>query len=145
MSQIEIVQLKPDDYDDIIAVWSKAGLSMKPKGRDSRAELTRQMKLNPEWFIGARDGDRLVGAVIASHDTRRGYLNRIAVDPAYQGQGIAKLLNERAEQVLWAQGIKVITLLIEGHNRASRALALKLGYVEHEDIVYYSKRSSPED
>lgn len=145
MSRVKIRTLHAGDYDDILALWRRASLSIRPRGRDSREALTSQMKANPRSFIGAEAEGRLVGVIIASSDTRRGYLNRIAVDPDYQGKGIAGMLTREAERVLHGQGIKVITLLIERANTASRKLAKKLGYVEHPDIIYYSKRESPQD
>ena len=40
-------RIKPltiDDYDEIIRVWSDAGLPYKPKGRDSREMMAKEMQ-----------------------------------------------------------------------------------------------------
>lgn len=145
MSDVKIRQLKPAEYDEIIALWERAGLSARPKGRDSREALSRQMRNDPEFFLGAEVEGRLAGAIIATSDGRKGYLNRIAVDPAFRGQGIAQKLTAAAEEALRKHGIKVITLLIEADNKTSIQLARKLGYVQHSGIIYFSKRDSDED
>lgn len=145
MQEIVIKQLTPADYEKIIELWERAGLSAKPRGRDSYKELTKQMEKNPKFFWGAEIKGRLVGVIVASSDGRKGYLNRIAVNPRYRGQGIAQRLTLAAEDVLRQEGIKVITLLVERNNIPSIQLAHKLGYVEHPDIIYFSKRESEED
>jgi ribosomal protein S18 acetylase RimI-like enzyme len=145
MSDVKIRQLKSDDYDEIIGLWERAGLPLKPLGRDSRKELSKQMKQSPAFFLGAEVRGKLVGVIIASSDGRKGYLNRIAVDPDCRGQGIAQRLTLAAEDALREKGIKVITLLIERDNIPSIRLAHKLGYVEHPDIIYFSKRESEDD
>lgn len=145
MSDVKIRQLTPDDYDGIIGLWERAGLPAKPKGRDSHKELSKQMKQNPDFFLGAEAKGKLVGIIVASSDGRKGYLNRIAVDPDCRGQGIAQRLTLAAEDALRGKGIKVITLLIERDNIPSIQLAHKLGYIQHPDIIYFSKRESEED
>jgi hypothetical protein len=54
-------------------------------------------------------------------------------------------LIEKAEEFLHSLDLKVIAALIEGENIPSFATFKKAGYVYHDDIVYYSKRTSPED
>lgn len=103
------------------------------------------MQQNPKFFLGAEVEGKLVGVIVASSDGRKGYLNRIAVDPDYRGQGIAQRLTLAAEDVLRQEGIKIITLLVERDNIPSIQLAHKLGYVQHPDIIYFSKRESEED
>jgi L-amino acid N-acyltransferase YncA len=47
-----------------------------------------------------------------------------------------------AERVLRKHGIKIFCALIEDGNEASKRLFKKCGYVEHRDIIYFSKRES---
>ena len=55
--EIEIVDYRPGDYDKLIAIWQKAGLSYKPDGRDSREKIEAEISLNCNRFMmGARDG-----------------------------------------------------------------------------------------
>ncbi|MBN2378556.1 GNAT family N-acetyltransferase [candidate division WOR-3 bacterium] len=145
MSEVIIRRLKPEENDDIIALWERAGLSIRPKGRDAPGALIRQMRENPDLFLGAEVEGRLAGVIVATSDGRKGYLNRIAVSPEFRGRGIAQKLSFAAEDALRKHGIKVITLLVEAHNKASIKLALKLGYVRHDDVIYFSKRESPDD
>ncbi len=145
MSNLEIRNLNISNYNEILNLWNKARLAIKPYGRDSQQAITKQMKLNPEGFIGVFTEGKLVGIIIVTDDTRKGYLNRIAVDPGFKGKGIGKLLTKTAENLLTSRGIKVISLLIESDNLSSRALALKAGFVEHKNITYFSKRNSSED
>lgn len=143
---MEMRTLTIEDYDDIIDVWQKAGLHLKMAGRDSRAEIKRQMDMDPGLFVGAfaMDGGRmrLVGVVLGSYDGRKGYINRLAVHPDFQRQGIATALVREMERIFDSRGILVITLLIEDHSRESRLLFRKLGYHLHDDITYWSKRVS---
>jgi len=145
VQEIVIKQLTPADYERIIELWERAGVLARPRGRDSYKELTKQMEKNPKFFLGAEIKGELIGVIVASSDGRKGYLNRIAVQTRYRGQGIAQRLTLAAEDALRQEGIKVITLLVERDNIPSIQLAHKLGYVEHPDIIYFSKRESEED
>ena len=139
---MEIRKLTISDYEEMVRLWSKAKLPFKPKGRDSKEATAAQMKANPEFFLGAFEGNRLVGTVIISCDTRKGWINRLAVDPDYRYRGIAKALIAGSEKILRKYGIRIFCALIEDYNTISKKLFKECGYVEHHDIVYFSKRDS---
>jgi len=139
---MEFKQLTINDYDEMIKLWSRAGLPFKPKGRDSREAIEKQMKENPEFFVGVFEDNNLIGVVIVSCDTRKGWINRLAVDPEYRGRGIATALIRESEKILRRRGVQIFCALIEDYNTASRELFKKCGYTEHRDIIYFSKRDS---
>ena len=141
---MEIRKLAINDYEEIIELWSRARLPYKPKGRDSKEAIAAEMKANPEFFLGAFGDNRLVGMVIISCDMRKGWINRLAVDPDYRNRGIARALIAESEKILRKHGIRIFCALIEDYNTVSRELFKECGYVEHRDIIYFSKRDSNE-
>jgi ribosomal protein S18 acetylase RimI-like enzyme len=140
--QGDVRQLGLEDLDRLLDLWQRAGLhSLKPQGRDSRAALTRQLAGGVQTILGMERDDRLVGAGIATHDGRKGWINRLAVDPDYRRRGYAAELIAAAERALHEQGLGVIAALVESDNPASLALFRKLGYVDAGPAIHYlSKR-----
>jgi len=131
-----------NDYREIVGLWSRADLPFKPEGRDSRRAMEAQIVANPDFFLGAFEDDQLVGTVILSSDLRKGWINRLAVDPGYRRRGVAKALIEESEKTLRNRGLKIFCSLIEVSNRPSKALFRKCGYSESTGISYFSKRDS---
>jgi ribosomal protein S18 acetylase RimI-like enzyme len=91
--------------------------------------------------IGLRDGKRLVAVVLATHDSRKGWINRLAVDPDYRRQGVATRLIRLCEEHFRSQGIDIWAALIEDWNEASLALFRQTGYALADNITYASRRS----
>ena len=141
---MEIRKLTINNYKEIIKLWTRASLPYKQKGRDRKEAIAAEMNANPEFFLGTVEDNRLVGMVIISCDMRKGWLNRLAVDPDYRHCGIAKALIAESEKILRKHGIRVFCALIEDYNAVSRGLFKECGYVEHRDIIYFSKRDSNE-
>jgi ribosomal protein S18 acetylase RimI-like enzyme len=141
---MEIRKLTIKNYEDILKLWTRAKLSYRQKGRDSKKAIATEMKANPDFFLGAFENNRLVGMVIISYDMRKGWLNRLAVDPDYRHCGIAKTLIAESEKILRKHDIRIFCALIEDRNTASKKLFHECGYVEHRDIIYFSKRDSNE-
>jgi predicted N-acetyltransferase YhbS len=139
---MEIRKLTINNYEEIIKLWTRASLSYKQKGRDSKHAMAAEMKANPEFFFGAFENNHLVGTVIISCDMRKGWLNRLAVDPDYRHCGIARALIAESEKILRKHGVRIFCALIEDYNTASKKLFIGCGYVEHRDIIYFSKRDS---
>ena len=137
-----IRRLTIGDYNEMIKLWQRSSLPFKPKGRDRRQEITHQMKRAPELFLGAFEGRTLVGTVAGSYDGRKGWINRLAVDPDHRRQGIGQLLIARIEKSLRKKGARIISALVEELNLKSISLFEKLGYVTDRGILYLSKRES---
>jgi len=145
------VKLKPpsrigaSDYERVLTLWQAAGLHIKPQGRDTREAFERQLAGGTQTAIGIETEDgQLVGVTLATHDGRKGWINRLAVHPEWRRQGAAKTLIEAAEQVLREQGMDVIAALIEPDNNASFQLFMEAGYTDFPGLHYVSKRSSEE-
>ncbi len=142
---MKIRTLKIKDYSAMAELWQRAGLPFKPRGRDSKRRIEKQMKTFPEFFIGAFHEDKLVGVVIGSYDGRmKGWINRLAVDPAYRRQGIAQQLTYRVEETLEKHGAAIFGVLIETPNEESVRLFKKMGYAAHKKILYFTKRKNQE-
>jgi ribosomal protein S18 acetylase RimI-like enzyme len=141
---MEIRKLTINDYEEIIKLWSRARLPYRPKGRDSKEAIAAEMKASPEFFLGAFSDNHLVGVVIISCDARKGWINRLAVDPDHRNRGIATALIAESEKILRKQGIRIFCALIEDYNTVSKELFKECGYVEHHGIIYFSKRDSDE-
>ena len=133
-----------EDYDDLISLWNAARLEHKPYGRDSREKLAKELERGICIFLVAEVNNRIVGSVLGTHDGRKGWINRVAVHPEFQGRGLAQLLINRVEEKLYEIGIEIVACLIERSNFRSIKLFEKLGYKQHDEIVYLTKRKYPE-
>ena len=130
-----------DDYDAIIRLWKEADLeSVRIQGRDSHDAFAAQLAAG-QRVIGLEDAGQLIGAVLVTHDTRKGWINRLAIHPDHRHKGYATELIAAAERELREMGFQVFAVLIEADNNASQELFAREGYKAH-DIVYMSKRNS---
>ena len=135
-------RLTIDDYEAVIALWQRSGLpSIRPEGRDSREEFAQQLEQG-QIVIGLEDESQLIGVIVATNDTRKGWINRLAIDPDHRRKGYGAQLIRAAEAALHDIGLKVIAALIEDYNDASLALFKREGYAVHTDIYYASKRDA---
>lgn len=138
----EIRRLSVGDYGEIINVWLSAGLDFKPKGRDNKEKIAREIADSHCAFFGLFEDDRMVGVGIANFDGRRGWINRVAVDPDYRGAGLAGEIIAKCETFLEQQGALVICALIEDINYPSISCFQKAGYTCLDEVKYFSKRPS---
>lgn len=134
--------LASGDYPALVELWERAGLDYRPRGRDSAAEFRRQLALPNIRFLGARDVEsgRLLGSILATHDGRKGWLNRLAVEPAERRRGLAGRLIEAAEEWLLGEGTAIIACLIEEWNDTSHEVFRHYGYVDFPGMRYLTKR-----
>lgn len=128
------------DYDALIILWNDAQLLFKPKGRDKRDKIEYELKQGRNIFLIAEINRKIVGSVFGTHDGRKGWINRLVVDPEFQRQDIAKKLIAEVEDRFSELGIDIIACLVEDWNTKSLQVFEKLGYEKHSDIVYFSKR-----
>lgn len=81
-----------------------------------------------------------MGAVLGTHDGRKGWINRLVVAPSHRRRGIAKALVHAVEERLAELGIDVVACLIEDWNQDSMEFFSAIGYVYDKEVLYYSKR-----
>ncbi len=141
---ITIRSYSQDDYDAVIALWNDVGLTHKPHGRDSCSSIEEELKLGKVLFYLAECEGSIIGTVFGTCDGRKGWINRLAVEHDYQNQHVGASLVRRVEDDLNKMGIGIISVLIDGMNEISHQVFSKLGYVRHDDIIYYVKKKQPD-
>ena len=129
------------EYERILELWNQCDLPYKPEGRDTREKIAKEIRKKPEYWIGAYDSKTLVGIIVGTDDGRKGWINRLAVDKEYRGQGIGTKLVKLLEKEFENNGFKIWAALIEPDNPDGMEFFEKMGF-EDLDIKYYSKRES---
>jgi GNAT superfamily N-acetyltransferase len=145
MDGLKVCLLGPENIMDIHALWKEAALTFHPSGRDAVGRMTLELQ-DPRTFVaGAFLGEALLGVVLGNDDGRKGWINRLAVRPAYQKQGVGHALVDFCERRFKGRGLGMVCCLIEEGNEPSRSLFLKEDYEERQDIHYFRKMIGGED
>ncbi|MBI1729711.1 GNAT family N-acetyltransferase [Candidatus Acetothermia bacterium] len=145
MPSIIIRDLRIEDYDALIALWQESKLPFKPEGRDRKEKIGKEIQKSNAIYLVAQLDSKIIGSVFGTHDGRKGWINRVAVAPAYRRQGIAHRLIREAESRITNLGIEVIACLIEDGNLSSIEVFKSLGYSQNSPhLLYFSKKKHKE-
>jgi ribosomal protein S18 acetylase RimI-like enzyme len=143
-SELSIRDFRMEDYDALISFWDESGLSYRPKGRDSRDDFERQLKLGTTIYLIAEIEGKMVGTLLGTHDGRKGWINRLAVSPGQRHKGIARRLVDELEERFELLGIGIVACMVEDWNEESLEVFDKLGYKRFPGITYFTKRKNEE-
>lgn len=137
--EVRIRRLRAGDHAGVVDLLGLVGMNPHVRGRESPEAFRRQLRSSRTTYLGAFDGERLVGIVLGTHDSRKGWINRLAVYPEYQRRGIGTRLVRACERGLRAAGMEIFSALIEPGNEASETFFEGLGY-EVWQLTYARKK-----
>ena len=127
------------DYDELYALWmSCKGMGLNDLD-DSREGVERFLARNPHTCFVAREGSRMIGAIMAGSDGRRGYIYHTAVAEDCRGRGVGSALVKAAMDALEKIGIHKAALVVFARNEGGNAFWEKQGFTVRTDIVYRNK------
>lgn len=125
------------DKSSVIELWTHVGLVTANNNPED--DIQRKLSVNPELFLIAEVGEVLVGSIMGGYEGHRGWVNYLAVNPAYQRKGIARLLMSSIEVKLHALGCPKINLQVRESNSAVIQFYKALGY-SNDNVVSLGKR-----
>jgi N-acetylglutamate synthase len=143
-AEVSIREFQLSDYAAVLDLWTAAGLSFRPRGRDSYERVAAELNRGRVVFLVAESEGRLVGTVLGTHDGRKGWINRLAVAPEWRRRGIARLLLRKVESRLETLGLEITAALVEVSNEGSLRFFSAMGYERDSQIEYLSRRRSSE-
>lgn len=143
--KITIRKMTIGDYAEVFALWSVCDGVGLAEG-DSRDDIRRFLRRNPGLSFVAVSANHIVGAVLGSHDGRRGFLYHLAVIPEHRRAGIGRLLVQRALLALGSLGIPKCHVVVFRRNRAGRAFWRSIGWEARTRLclmsIYTARRKS---
>lgn len=131
----DIRLMTSEDYDQVYALWeSVEGVGLHDY-EDSREGISAFLDRNPSICFVATCDDSIVGAVLCGHDSRRGYLQHLAVQPDQRGQGIGQMLVDACLEGLKALNIRKCTIMVFGDNDTGLEFWRNRGWKTRDDMI----------
>ena len=136
-NKTEIRVMKPEDYDEVYALWNTIkGFGIRSID-DSREGVERFLKRNPTTSMLAVSDGKVIGSILCGHDGRTGYLYHVCVAEEYRKHGIGKAMVARAMEALKEEGINKVALLAFRKNEVGNCFWKGVGWTGREDVNYY--------
>lgn len=134
---IVIRSYQRQDNPDVIALWHRCGLIVP--ANDPQKDIECKMQVERELFlVGLRDNE-VVASVMGGYEGHRGWMNYLAVDPLWQGNGYGRNMVEAVESLLLAKGCPKVNLQVRSSNTKVLDFYRRLGY-QCDDVVSLGKR-----
>jgi ribosomal protein S18 acetylase RimI-like enzyme len=135
MQDIRIENLTFSDYEEVFSFWNSCdGLHMHHDHSETPEGFLIFLERNLGLCFVARDGKKIIGAVLGSHDGRRGFINHMAVSSAYRKKGIGRMLVHNVIESLKSVGIRKILIFVLKNSPDAQAFWKHMGFLK-EDII----------
>ena len=137
LDEINIIPMKPEDYDDVRALWlTIRGFGIRALD-DSREDIERFIRRNPTTSVVAKAGNRIIGTILCGSDGRQGALYHVCVAKEYRRRGIGTHMVGFCMHQLKAMGINKVALIAFTTNEAGNAFWNKIGWTKKTNVNYY--------
>ena len=133
MMDLRLLPMTPCDLADVLRLWAATG-GVGLNESDTPDQLRAFLDRNPGLSLVARDGLRLIGAVLCGHDGRRGYLHHLAILPQYRGRGLGRQLVEMCLIALGTLGILKCNIFLYADNSTGERFWSHCGWKARADL-----------
>lgn len=140
---VRIIEMTIGDYDLVSDLWRETP-EIQVSEIDARDSIIRFLDRNPGFSHVAWDGEQLVGAVLCSHDGRRGYIDHLVVRKSHRQQGIGRALVLRCLYNLMRIGIRRWNLYVLETNQEAIVFWKKIGWSPKLNAVLMTQLISQE-
>jgi ribosomal protein S18 acetylase RimI-like enzyme len=127
------------DYEQVFALWESIETGVRTGRSDTPTEIEKKLARDPDLFLVAEAGGRIVGSVIGGFDGRRGIVYHLAVAAAFRGRGIGSRLMDEVESRLRAKGCLKCYLLVTSDNPEAEGYYQHRGWKHMDYIHLYGK------
>ena len=136
---MEIREFEVEDYKEVISLWRNVeGIGLH-EDCDSRERVAMYLGRNPGLSFVAKADGKVVGAVLCGHDSRRGYLQHLAVAKDYRREGVGRGLVERVTERLRMLGIRKCHIFVFADNVDGYKFWESIGWCEQTDLKVASR------
>jgi ribosomal protein S18 acetylase RimI-like enzyme len=131
------------DEKDVVTLWHRV-FPDAPPHNIPEADIRRKLGIQPELFLVALEGSKLVGTAMGGYDGHRGWVYYLAVCPEHRRRGIGRALMQHLELKLTRMGCPKLNLQVRAANSQAQSFYQHLGY-RVEDRISLGKRLGLED
>ena len=104
VGSLRVRRFRIGDYSEVRGLWMKSRLEIRPG--DSEKEIRIKTGRDPDLFLVAEAGGKIVGSVIGAWDGRRGWIYHLGVLLRYRRTGVAtKLVREVERRIMKKKGV----------------------------------------
>lgn len=130
-----MMQIRPFERADepaVVALWEECHLT-RP-WNDPHKDIARKLAVQPELFLVGVVNEAVIATVMAGYEGHRGWVNYLAVAPAFRGRGSARALMHHVEDLLLRRGCPKVSLLVRTSNPEAIEFYRHLGYLQDEAV-----------
>jgi len=143
MNYFEMRLFKPEDENDVIALWEVCKL-IAPQNNPQK-DILRKAQLGSDFFLVGSINNQLIASCMGGYDGHRGCINYLAVNPQYQRKGYASEILTAVEQRLKSIGCPKVNLLVRNSNRHVLDFYDSIGYSDNQCISLGKRLISDEN
>lgn len=135
-----------EDVSKLIKVLNRAFLnrslysSINPYTKMTEEQLKKEVDKPDTWMYIMTEENCIVGCICCCYVTengiKRGRISRVAVDPMYQGRGIARKLLEFVHEKAEKEGCSLMELSVGSVWKGAIGLYRRLGYKEISIVAH---------
>lgn len=129
----------PEEYAAVRQLWESMDRGVRVGRSDTPDEIQKKLARDPDLFLVAKYGQKIIGSVIGGFDGRRGLLYHLAVDGSFRGQGIGSLLLTELESRLRRKGCLKCYLMVTPDNEEAMHFYERRGWHHMDYIRPYGK------
>lgn len=128
----------PKDFSQVITLWMNAGLGIHVRRSDKKEGIAKKLQRDPDLFLVAEAGERIIGTVMGGFDGRRGMVYHLAVDSSFRNKGLGTALMVELERRMKQKGCIRSYLLVTRDNVDAARFYESQGW-EQMDLLIYGK------
>ena len=127
------------DYEPVLRLWQSIETGMQVGRSDTPEEIKRKIERDPDLFLVAETGGKVIGSIIGGFDGRRGMVYHLAVHRDMRRLGIGAKLLAEVEKRLQAKGCVKVYLLVLDDNHAAIQFYEECGWKHSKHDLIFSK------
>ena len=134
---MQIESFAERDEAEVIALWERCEL-LRP-WNDPHKDIARKLRVQRELFLVGKIDGEVVATVMGGYDGHRGWVNYLAVHPAWRRKGFGRVMMEEVERRLRELGCAKVNLQIRDDNAGAIAFYVRIGF-SRDAVVSMGKR-----